>query len=41
MIRVALFDDNREQRDALTALLDVVPELTCCGAFASAVDAEV
>ncbi|MCW5899701.1 MAG: response regulator transcription factor [Flavobacteriales bacterium] len=36
MIRVALFDDNREQRDALCALLDDVDATTCAGAFADA-----
>ncbi len=33
MIRVALFDDNREQRDALTALLDTNEGTCCVGAF--------
>lgn len=36
MIRVALFDDNREQRDALHALLDTHPDMQCVGAFADA-----
>lgn len=36
MIRVAIFDDSREQRDGLTALLDSVEATTCVGAFAHA-----
>lgn len=36
MIRVALFDDNGEQRDALAALLDHVDRTTCVGSFAMA-----
>jgi DNA-binding NarL/FixJ family response regulator len=40
MIRVALFDDSREQRDGLTALLESVDKVTCVGAFADATNAE-
>ncbi len=40
MIRVALFDDNGEQRDALEALLEQVDRTTCVGAFPSANKAE-
>ncbi len=36
MIRVALFDDNREQRNALCSLLDSMESTTCVGAFADA-----
>lgn len=36
MIRVALFDDNRQQRDAMAALLESVPEMSCVGCFADA-----
>jgi DNA-binding NarL/FixJ family response regulator len=36
MINVAIFDDNREQRDALNAVLGSVPELRIVGAFSSA-----
>src|SRR6188768_3265265 len=36
MIKVALFDDSREQRDALRALLNAMNEVTCAGAFPSA-----
>ena len=40
MIRVALFDDSREQRDGLTALLESVDKVTCVGSFADAMNAE-
>lgn len=36
MIRVAIFDDSREQREGLEAVLHSVPDLVCAGAFASA-----
>jgi DNA-binding NarL/FixJ family response regulator len=36
MIKVALFDDSREQRDALRALLNAMDTVTCAGAFAAA-----
>ncbi len=36
MIRVAVFDDSREQRDGLEAVLGVVPDLDFVGAFPSA-----
>lgn len=36
MIRVAIFDDSREQRDGLEALLTSVPEVEFAGAFPSA-----
>ena len=35
-IDLAIFDDDREQRDALRALLATVPDLTIVGAFPSA-----
>src|SRR6188768_3167895 len=34
--RVALFDDSREQRDGLVALLEAFEEVSCVGAFPSA-----
>ncbi len=36
-IRVAVFDDSREQRDGLDAMLSSVEDMECVGAFASAV----
>ncbi len=36
MIKVALFDDSREQRDALRALLNAMDTVTCVGAFVAA-----
>jgi DNA-binding NarL/FixJ family response regulator len=36
MVSIAIFDDNREQRDALSAVLGAVPELAIVGAFPSA-----
>jgi DNA-binding NarL/FixJ family response regulator len=39
MIRVALFDDDRQQRDGLAALLGSVDRTTCAGAFADAREA--
>lgn len=39
MVRVAVFDDSREQRDALEALLGTMPGLDCVGVFAHARDA--
>lgn len=36
MINLAIFDDDREQRDALRAVLGTVPELTIVGAYPSA-----
>lgn len=36
MIRVALFDDSREQRDGLEAVLASVPDIDFVGAFPSA-----
>lgn len=36
MIRVALFDDNRQQRDAMAALLESVQGVECVGCFADA-----
>lgn len=38
MIRVVIFDDNREQRDGLEAVLSSVPEVELVGAFPSAVN---
>ena len=37
LIRVVVFDDSREQRDGLDALLSSVTDMECVGAFASAV----
>lgn len=39
MVRVAVFDDSREQRDALEALLATMPGLVCVGVFPHARDA--
>lgn len=36
MIRVAVFDDNREQRDGLDAVLYSVPDMELVGSFSSA-----
>ena len=36
MIKVALFDDSREQRDAMRALLNAMDTVTCVGAFGAA-----
>jgi DNA-binding NarL/FixJ family response regulator len=36
MISIAIFDDNREQRDALSVVLGAVPELAVVGTFPSA-----
>ncbi|MBP7408644.1 MAG: response regulator transcription factor [Flavobacteriales bacterium] len=36
MIRVAIFDDNREQRDGLEAVLSSVPHVELVGSYASA-----
>lgn len=36
MISIAIFDDNREQRDALSAVLGAVPVLAVVGTFPSA-----
>lgn len=36
MIRIAVFDDNREQRDGLEAVLSSVPEVELVGTYASA-----
>lgn len=36
MIRVALFDDSRAQREGLEAVIGSVPDLECVGAFPSA-----
>lgn len=33
MIRIAVFDDNRDRRDSLTVLLLTDPDFTLCGAF--------
>jgi DNA-binding NarL/FixJ family response regulator len=38
-IRVAVFDDNREQRDGLLAMLTMVPGMCCVGTFSSGRDA--
>jgi DNA-binding NarL/FixJ family response regulator len=39
MFRVAVFDDNREQRDGLQAMLAMVPDMVCVGTFTSGRDA--
>ena len=36
MVRVAVFDDSREQRDGLEAVLGSVPEVEFAGSFPSA-----
>ncbi len=36
MIRVAVFDDNREQRDGMEAVFSSVPDVELVGAYASA-----
>lgn len=36
MIKIAIFEDNREQRDALSAVLNAVEELGVVGTYASA-----
>src|SRR5689334_18979410 len=36
-VRVAIFEDNKLDRDALQAILSGTPGFTCCGAFADGI----